>query len=301
MVNYEELMHKLESADYFANEEIGYALIGAMETNNPLLIEGDPGAGKSSLATATAQALNIPLIRIQCYDGISPDSILYDYDYQRQLLVVSAIRDKLNDAMKEMSVDESIRYVSKNVEFFGENFLLDRPVLKALRDKGKKVLLIDEIDKASEEIEHTLLEVLSDFAMTIPEYGTIKCAEEDSPIVILTSNRFRALSAPLKRRCVYLYINHKSREEIQHILKLKVSNDDEFCERIAKYLFQISNIDLEHPTSISEGITWAKFLLNSLGATTDKDIRKTAPYTVGFLAKDNKDRKRIMKTVFGEV
>ena len=295
----EELMGTLQSAEYFASPEIGYAVLGAMETNLPLLVEGEPGVGKSSLAVALAQGLKIPLIRVQCYEGITPDSILYDYDYQRQLLVVSAIRDKLNDAMRDMSVGESVRYVAKNVEFFSEDFLLDRPILKALTMPGHKVLLIDEIDKASEEIEHTLLETLSDFAMTIPEYGTVRCKPEDMPIVLLTSNRYRELSAPLKRRCIYLFIQQKTRKEIQDILRMKVCDDEAFCGRIAQYLYQISQLDLQHPVSISEGITWAKFLRESIQDTSTQNILATAPYTVGFLAKDSSDRRTILRAVFG--
>lgn len=299
MLNINELLKKLEGVGYFAGKEIGYALLGAIETNLPLLVEGDPGVGKSSLAVSFAQALDIPLLRVQCYEGISPDSILYDYDYQRQLLVVSAIRDKLNEAMRDMTVGESVNYVAKNVEFYGEDFLLKRPILNALTMPGRKVLLIDEIDKASEEIEHTLLETLSDFAITIPELGTIRCREEDMPIVILTSNRYRELSAPLKRRCVYLYIKHKTKAEIQAILRLKASNDDRFCAVVADYLCQISALDLQHPTSISEGITWAKFLKSTLNGATAQEIKNTAPYTVGFLAKDNIDRRLILDKVFG--
>lgn len=297
-MNANDLISNLETSGYFADKQIAYALLGAMETNRPLLIEGDPGVGKSSLATSLASSLNIPLIRVQCYEGIAPESILYDYDYQRQLLVVSAIRDKLNHEMRDMSVGESVDYVARNVKFFGEDFLLERPILRALKMPGKKILLIDEIDKASEEIEHTLLETLSDFAMTIPEYGTVRCAPEDVPIVILTSNRFRELSPALKRRCFYLYIKHKTKEEIQNILRLKVSQSDAFCARIAEYLDQISRLDLQHPVSISEGIDWAKFLLSTSGEDV-KNISSNAEYTVGFLAKDNMDRKTILRSVFG--
>ena len=295
----QEIISRLQTAGYFADKQIAYALMGAMETDRPLLVEGDPGVGKSSLAIALATALQIPLIRVQCYEGIAPESILYDYDYQRQLLVVSAIRDKLNTAMQDMDVSESVRYVAKNVRFFGEEFLLERPILRALRSPGKKVLLIDEIDKASEEIEHTLLETLSDFAMTIPEYGTVRCRSEDQPIVILTSNRYRELSSALKRRCFYLYIKHKTQAEIKDILRLKVSDDDAFCDRVAGYLEQIGKLDLQHPVSISEGIDWAKFLLSGMQANSAADIQNTAEYTVGFLAKDSMDRKTILERVFG--
>lgn len=299
MMQCKELLSILGDSGYIANKEIAYSLLGAIETGLPLLIEGDPGVGKTSLATALASGLGIPLIRVQCYEGIVPESILYDYDYQRQLLVVSAIRDKLNTEMRDMSVGESVKYVAKNVEFYGGDFLLERPILKALTLPGRKVLLIDEIDKTSEEIEHTLLETLSDFAMTIPELGTIRCVEEDRPIVILTSNRYRELSDALKRRCVYLYIRHKSKDEIQSILRVKVANDEVFCDRVAEYLFQISQLDLQHPTSISEGITWAKFLKSRMDAGEVSSITESASLSVGFLAKDNSDRRKILSKVFG--
>ena len=297
-MKYNELLEKLNASGYYANKEIAFAALEAIDTSLPLLVEGDPGVGKTSLATALADGLGIPLIRVQCYEGITPESILYDYDYQRQLLVVSAIRDKLNASMRDMSVEESIKYVTRNVEFYGKDFLLERPILRALSAPGRKVLLIDEIDKTSEEIEHTLLETLSDFAMTIPEYGTIKCKEEDRPIVILTSNRYRELSDAMKRRCIYLYIKHKSKDEIQDILRLKVSDDTEFCERVAGYLAQISEMELQHQSSISEGIAWAKFLKNNLDVTDAASIRKNARCTIGLLAKNNNDQKEILHRVF---
>lgn len=295
-----ELLQKLCDAGYFGNPEIGYAVLGAVDTSLPLLIEGDPGVGKTSLATALASALSVPLIRVQCYEGIVPESILYDYDYQRQLLVVSAIRDKLNDAMREMTVEQSVKYVARNVEFYGSDFLLERPILRALTMPGRKVLLIDEIDKTSEEIEHTLLETLSDFAMTIPEFGTVECKEEDCPIVILTSNRYRELSDALKRRCIYLYVRQKTRKEILDILRLKVADDTEFCNTVAGYLHQITQLDLQHPSSISEGIAWAKFLKEH-GKTDEVEILKNAPYTIGFLAKSKSDQSKILNQVFGGV
>ena len=163
--------------------------------------------------------------------------------------MVSAIRDKLNDAMREMTVEQSVQYVARNVEFYGSDFLLERPILRALTVPGRKVLLIDEIDKTSEEIEHTLLETLSDFSMTIPEFETVKCKEEDRPIVILTSNRYRELSDALKRRCIYLYVRQKTRQEIQDILRLKVADDETFCNTVAGYLYQITRSE-EHTSEL---------------------------------------------------
>lgn len=298
MTDINNLISNLESVGYFADKQIAYAVAGAAETGRPLLVEGAPGVGKSSLAVALSKAFDIPLIRVQCYEGIAPESILYDYDYQRQLLVVSAIRDKINAVTEALDINKAVEFVSRNIQFYGEDFLLERPILRALHTPGRKVLLIDEIDKASEEIEHTLLEVLSDFAITIPELGTIKCPKEDLPIVILTSNRYRELSAALKRRCFYLFISKKSKDEIQKILLSKVSSDDAFCARVAEYLAQIASLDLQHPVSISEGIDWATFLVNT-DSTDAKKIKDMAAYSVGLLAKDNADRRKILTQVFG--
>lgn len=290
----DELIEKLKQQQYLANTETAYALLGAIEMSMPLLVEGAPGVGKSSLAVALAKALEVPLIRLQCYEGITPENVLYDYDYQRQLLVVSAMRDKLNESMHSMSVHESVDYITKNVEFYGEQFLLHRPILKALHTHGRKVLLIDEIDKTSEEIEHTLLEVLSDFAMTIPEYGTITCKEEDRPIVILTSNRYRSLSDPMLRRCSYLYLKQKTKEEIEQILRLHIAASPAYLSRISTYLMQVSTLQLQNQVSVSEGIAWAGFILRVFGEASNKQIRETLPLTVGHLAKNKTDMERVV-------
>ena len=293
----EEILTKLNNSGYLANKEIAYALLGAIDSSVPLLVEGDPGVGKSSLAIAAAKALNVPVIRMQCYDGITPDIMLYDYNYQLQLLVVSAIRDKLNAQMQDMTVEQCAKYVSENVEFYGERYLLHRPIYTALTMPGRKILLIDEIDKASEEIENALLEVLSDFSISIPEYGTITCEPENRPVVILTSNRYRSLSEPLKRRCSYLYIRKKSREEIEQILSLHIQGNQAFSARIANYLVQIGNLDLQHPTSISEGLDWAKFILSHFDDTTDEGIRSNIEYTAAYLGKTEADIRKIINVV----
>lgn len=210
---------------------------------------------------------------------------------------MSAIRDKLNESLKDLSVNESIKAVAQNTEFYGPDFLLKRPVIEALTMKGRKVLLIDEIDKTEPEIEHALLEMLSDFAITIPEYGTIQCAQEDRPIAFLTSNNYRELSQPMLRRCSYLYIEHKTLEEIKKIICANVSASDEFVNTVASVIDRLQKTDLRHAISISEGIEWANCLIQTFCCKTAKNVTDAIPYSIGSLVKDHADEKTAMRAL----
>ena len=207
-MNLTEIHEGLRNNGYISNKYIDFAVAGAM-SGTPLLVEGDPGVGKTFLAYATAKMLGLELLRVQFYDGLSYDKILYDYDYQKQLLSIQAIQGVLKASFDGKGVQESLDAAGE-IDFYGRSFLIERPILKAISGKQRYVLLLDEVEKASEEIEYTLLEVLENFSITIPQYGTITCPEDMRPIVFLTSNRYRDLSQALKRRCNYLYIQQKS-------------------------------------------------------------------------------------------
>ena len=199
-----EIGNKLRENGYLSNSYINFAVMSAIN-GVPLLVEGDPGVGKTSLAYATAKMLDLELLRVQFYDGLSYDKILYDYDYQKQLLTIQAIQGTIKESLAGKDLQESLDAAGK-INFYGRDFLIERPILKAISGKKRYVLLLDEVEKASEEIEYTLLEVLENFSISIPQYGTVTCPEEMRPIVFLTSNRYRDLSAPWDEKqagCLY--------------------------------------------------------------------------------------------------
>lgn len=285
-----EIENLLRTVNYIPSKEIAYAVSGCINDNIPLLIEGEPGSGKTTLAKAVSKMLGIPLYRIQFYEGITADKILYDYDYQKQLLTIESIKSSLEQNLKDKSIEDAINLV-KDIDFYGKNFLIKRPILKAISEKQKCVLLLDEVEKASEEIEYTLLEVLDEFSLTIPQYGTIKCEEDFKPIVFLTSNNYRDLSDALKRRCNYLYIENKSKEEMLNIIKMKAEVSDKLAEGVSNCLHEIQKMSLKQTPSIAEGIAWANYLKNNFEEDVD-DIDNT----IFMLAKNKDDKKKIQQS-----
>ena len=285
----------LDSVGYYPTKEISYAVMAAITCDKPLLIEGAPGAGKTSLAKAIAAMLNLPLIRVQFYEGISNDDILYDYDYQKQLLTLEAIKPTITKELEGKSIQDAVNYVANSVSFYGKDFLIERPVMQAINGSGRKVLLLDEIDKASEETEYMLLEVLSEFSISVPQYGTVTCPTDQRPIVILTSNGYRELSEALKRRCAYLYINNKSKDEMLAILKNKARFDEKLAESIANCMVKIQNMRLRQTPSIAEAVDWGNYLQSMFGEHLENlEDPEEIKYTLGAIAK-NKEDERILK------
>lgn len=283
-----EIHKALQQHGYISNPYIDFAVSGAM-SGTPLLVEGDPGVGKTSLAYATADMLGLELLRVQFYDGLTYDKILYDYDYQKQLLSIQAIQGALTDAFSGKTLQESLD-TAGTINFYGKDFLIERPVLKAISGKKRYVLLLDEVEKASEEIEYTLLEVLENFSISIPQYGTVTCPPDMRPVVFLTSNRYRDLSQALKRRCNYLFIQQKTPDELLEILRMQVGVVPEIAASVANCAEKIRGLSLKQQPSISEYSNWAKYL-----STMDEHLDKSViPASYCMIAKNREDQQRLI-------
>ena len=301
-----EIMSKLDSVGYYPTKEIAYGVMAAVNCEKPLLVEGAPGSGKTFLAKAIASMLNLPLIRVQFYEGISNDDILFDYDYQKQLLTLEAVKPTITKELEGKSAQEAVSHVSSSVSFYGKDFLIERPIMQAINGTGRKVLLLDEIDKSAEETEYMLLEVLSEFSISVPQYGTVTCPDDQRPIVILTSNGYRELSEALKRRCAYLYINDKSKEEMLAILKNKAKFDDRLANGIADCMVQLRTIQsrdrsLNQAPSIAEAVDWGIFLQSLFGKNLENlQDPNEINYTLGAIAKNQDDETLLRHSNLGQ-
>lgn len=287
-----EIHEKLRETGYCSTPEIDYTLYVALTLQKPIMLEGDPGTGKTALAGAVADMLGVPLIRCQMYDGLTDDKVLYDYDYQKQLLTLEAIKPALEKAYQGISdPDEIIHKVANTFNFYGKDFLIERPILKAINGSGRKVLLVDELDKAPDSIEYMLYEFLEDYGITIPQYGTIKCPEDQKPIVFITSNNYRELSQGLKRRCAYLYIHNKTKTEILEILHTRCQIDEKLAQGIANCLSEAQTVPMRQVPSIAEGIDWGN-ALNKAERTKEFVLG-----TLSLLVKNERDLERMRAIV----
>lgn len=268
----------LQTENYICSNQIATAVYLAYQLRKPILVEGPPGVGKTELAKTTARMLDLPLIRLQCYEGLDEAKALYEWKYGKQLLYIQVLKEQLADVLGgAKGLKESVRRLHEFGDiFFSEEFLEPRPLLKALREEAGSVLLIDEIDKADQEFESLLLEMLSDFQVSIPEIGTVK-ASGQPPMVFLTSNNTREISDALKRRCLHLYIPFPDKDLEQEIIRARVPEiPAELRRQLVAFVHELREMDLKKVPAISETIDWARTLLLLHADSLDPDmVRET--------------------------
>ncbi|HBQ95355.1 MAG: MoxR family ATPase [Firmicutes bacterium] len=277
----EDVMQQLSHQQYLADRSLATAIFLCLKLERPLFLEGEPGVGKTAVAQAMAQVLNVPLIRLQCYEGIDRESALYEWNYPKQLL---AIRLHESSAQGGLTLGQDSLYQTE--------FLLKRPLFEALAPEGPApVLLIDEIDRSDDEFEAFLLEILSEFQISIPELGTIKAKEK--PFIVLTSNRTRDIHDALKRRCIYHWLDYPSFERELEIVELKVPGLDGKLRRdIVRFIQRFRREGFDKRPGIAETLDWA----NALEALVTRSLSpEVITDTLGVLLKDREDLKLVQE------
>lgn len=277
----------LGSVGYISTREISTAIYLAHNLRKPILIEGPAGVGKTDLAASMARFLDVPMTRLQCYEGLDEGKALYEWKYGKQLLYTQLLKEKLSDVMDGAATLDAAFNKLNNFEdlFFSENFLEPRPLLTAMQQDRGSVLLIDEIDKSDEEFEAYLLEVLSDYQVTVPEIGTIKA--NVPPLVILTSNNIRELGDALKRRCLHLYISFPEADRERAIVRARVPDvSEDLLKQLVAFVQGLRDLDIRKRPSISETVDWAKTLLLMHASELDEELVRT---TLNVLLKHESD------------
>jgi MoxR-like ATPase len=276
-----EVESALRAESYLPDHGLATAIYLALAMRRPLLLEGEPGVGKTEVAKTLSRILDADLIRLQCYEGIDASQALYEWDYSRQLLYARALQ------AGELDVHARVQ------ELYGPEFLLERPLLRAIRSGEGAVLLIDELDRADDEFEAFLLEVLSDFSVTVPELGTISA--DTPPPVVITSNRTRELHDALKRRCLYHWIDFPDLEREVEIITLRVPGvSEELARSVATTVMALRGLDLMKPPGAAEAIDWAQ-ALKILGA--DSANGDDGRETLGWALKNHDDLRRVEKVL----
>lgn len=294
----DHLKQALTGQQYIASDDIATVVFLADKLGKPVLAEGPAGVGKTELAKAYAAATGRNLIRLQCYEGLDESKALYEWEYAKQMLYTQLLRDKLSDMLATAGTlrEAADRLGSEESVFFSERFLLARPLLQALMSPEPVVLLIDEIDRADAEFEAFLLEILSDFQVSVPELGTIKARHH--PTVILTSNNTRELSEALKRRCLYLFVDYPTQEAELAIVRLRVPElNAKLAQQAVEVVQSLRQMDLKKSPSVSETIDWARALVMLNADTLDKDVLQN---TLTVLLKHESDVAKAKRQLNGE-
>jgi MoxR-like ATPase len=277
-----ELVQRLDAVDYLADDGVATAAFLALRMARPLFVEGEAGVGKTALAQALAEALQTPLIRLQCYEGLDAAQALYDWDFPRQLLHLRAA-----EAVGVTDADQLEQ------ELYDRRFLLARPLLQAVESSTEDtpaVLLVDEVDRADDEFEAFLLEVLSEFTVTVPEIGTIRA--ERPPVVVVTSNRTREVHDALKRRCLYHWLDHPDFDREVAVIRRRIPGaDDGLVADVARAAQGLRDMDLLKPPGLAESIDWTAALATLGARSLDRDL---AARTLGAAVKYREDQERVL-------
>ena len=295
LVSIDAITAGLASVGYISAREISTAIYLAHNLRKPILIEGPAGVGKTDLAASMARFLDVPLNRLQCYEGLDEGKALYEWKYGKQLLYTQLLKEKLGEVMDGAGTLDAAfdKLTSFEDLFFSETFLEPRPLLTAMKQDQGSVLLIDEIDKSDEEFEAYLLEVLSDYQVTVPEIGTIRA--QVPPLVILTSNNIRELGDALKRRCLHLHIDFPEAAREQEIVRARVPDvSDALLKQLVDFVQGLRELDIRKRPSISETVDWARTLLLMHATELDEEMVRS---TLNVLLKHESDIQAVDKDV----
>lgn len=298
-----DIKNMLEKEGYITSDEVVYAVFTALSLEKSLLIDGPAGVGKTELAKVMSKILESDLIRLQCYEGIDSSKVLYEMNYPKQLLYQNILKSNIDSLIIDKDFEDAVKVIEDKTSFYDENFILERPVLKAINPNNKRpiTLLIDEVDKTDSEVEAMLLEPLSDYSISIHEYKTIVCREDNRPFVVLTSNNQRELSEALKRRCVYLYIDYPSMENEAKILEKKAKVSYDFALSLSKVVSNIRSYNLKQKPSIAESIEWCNVLYNHLNIDDLNSLtleqKTTLEFSLRVLLKNERDIEEIKNKI----
>ena len=298
-VNVDEASAQLARTGYLPSREIATAVFLADRLEKPILVEGPAGVGKTELARAFAAATGRVLIRLQCYEGLDEAKALYEWEYAKQLLYTQLLRDRIGETLGSAATlaDAADRIAAEANVFFSARFLLPRPILQAVTSAAPALLLVDEIDKADPELEAFLLEVLADYAVTIPELGTFRAAQP--PRVVLTSNAARDLSDALRRRCLHLHIDYPSQERELAIVRARAPEvPDALARQAVAAIARLRSLDLRKAPSISETLDWVRALaLLGAGVLDEKLVSETLDLVLKYEADVEKARPKLRDIV----